>query len=243
MMACETLPSSILQENINRDASRNFKADDGTIAWKDNGTRQRVSDLDAVYLWRQWDKIVEQYSQAQLSFKSDRLIAISGLAATFMQALGDVYIAGLWKTRFVVHLCWFASEVRRHAAPMSPTRPVEYLAPSWSWASVMNCVVVSPRSGDAPPPITALNEIACLRDYHLDYKSFNTYGQSTNGIIKVQGPLHKVALQRTPASVNTRLYCLVCDDGHIPNTQLIHMDVDDDSDDWSEVHFCLFSIT
>ncbi|KAF2744837.1 HET-domain-containing protein, partial [Sporormia fimetaria CBS 119925] len=81
-------------------------------------------------LYENWRKAVHAYSIRQLSFESDKLPAIAGLAQAFAETTGDHYLAGLWQTRLLRELLW-------STRPEIPTaRPEERRAPSWSWASV-----------------------------------------------------------------------------------------------------------
>lgn len=71
---------------------------------------------------------MEQYSLRKLTFQSDKLVAISGLAEKFSSALGT-YAAGLWpQHEFARSLCW-----RLRSASMSSSA---FIAPSWSWAAL-----------------------------------------------------------------------------------------------------------
>ncbi|KAJ8065680.1 hypothetical protein OCU04_006352 [Sclerotinia nivalis] len=74
--------------------------------------------------WEQWISI---YSQTHLTKASDKLVAVSALAKCTRAVLNDIYLAGLWRTEFVDQLIWHAKW---------GSRPREYQAPSWSWASV-----------------------------------------------------------------------------------------------------------
>jgi Heterokaryon incompatibility protein (HET) len=79
----------------------------------------------------QWLGIVKIYTQTHLTKDSDRLIALAGIASTVQNTLRwpvNDYHAGLWRYDLPVDLLW------RMAA--SGTRVREYVAPSWSWASV-----------------------------------------------------------------------------------------------------------
>ena len=55
--------------------------------------------------------MVESYTTRQLSFQSDRLPAISGLAEAFEQATGITgYAAGLWQEDLLDGLLWSVEE-------------------------------------------------------------------------------------------------------------------------------------
>jgi hypothetical protein len=66
---------------------------------------------DSPSLISQWMRIVEEYSGRQLSFETDRLSALSGLAKQFeaSQILGT-YHAGLWKQNFLDLMIWRTRE-------------------------------------------------------------------------------------------------------------------------------------
>ncbi len=81
-----------------------------------------------------WQRVVQQYTHGQLSYESDKLVAIAGLAE-HMQGkwLGPTitYLGGLWSFDLIEGLTW-----RRNKTLTSLARPKAYRAPSWSWASV-----------------------------------------------------------------------------------------------------------
>ncbi|KAF2629341.1 HET-domain-containing protein [Macroventuria anomochaeta] len=78
-----------------------------------------------------WYELVEDYASRSLTFPTDKLIAFSGLAKDFGCGRKQ-YLAGIWSTDLPAALLW---RVNDYAA----TRPA-YLAPSWSWASLMGSV-------------------------------------------------------------------------------------------------------
>jgi hypothetical protein len=67
-----------------------------------------------------------------LSFDTDKLPAISGIASVFMNLLEDRYVDGLWENDIYRGLLWYATGVITKA---SSSR-----APSWSWASIDSSV-------------------------------------------------------------------------------------------------------
>jgi hypothetical protein len=76
-----------------------------------------------------WFEIVERYCKTDLTFETDKLPAISGLARYIQNHTGDQYCSGIWESQFHLGLLW---------APGSQgvKRPMSIRAPSWSWASV-----------------------------------------------------------------------------------------------------------
>ncbi|OCK75717.1 HET-domain-containing protein, partial [Lepidopterella palustris CBS 459.81] len=74
-----------------------------------------------------WYEILDSYTQMQLTYPSDILIALSGIAKDFQQFNLDEYVVGMWKRSLLSDLCWEVD---------MPGRPSTYRAPSWSWASL-----------------------------------------------------------------------------------------------------------
>ena len=79
-----------------------------------------------------WRNIVALYSSCKLTRSSDKLIALSGLAQYVQRFIDDEYLAGLWRRELLYDLLWHANSSR----VIPNTRPAEYRAPSWSWASI-----------------------------------------------------------------------------------------------------------
>lgn len=101
------------------------------------------SDTEAVHQ-DQWYGKVEDYTSRFLTKESDKLVAFSGYARDFRQELlpDGTYLAGLWKEHFLGCLLWrirrdLRQPGQRHPfAAFEPRRPMEYRAPTWSWASL-----------------------------------------------------------------------------------------------------------
>ena len=60
-------------------------------------------------LLQQWCKILKIYTHRNLTLGTDRLPAISGIAAQFGSVLCDKYKAGLWKSAMISQLLWIRS--------------------------------------------------------------------------------------------------------------------------------------
>lgn len=94
------------------------------------------------HLYEAWNSLVQIYSQRNLTFPADRILAISGLAERFSQHLSfsEYYVAGMWSSAFPACLLW----TNRAATPLLP-RAATYQGPSWSWVAI-NTPVVFPYS-------------------------------------------------------------------------------------------------
>lgn len=91
--------------------------------------------------WR-WDQIAWYYSGTELTYGSDRLAALSGIAARQHEATGDQYLAGLWRKGLIYDLLWRLEEHVEGTGPSDAKRMVrnrcrpDWRAPTWSWLSV-----------------------------------------------------------------------------------------------------------
>jgi hypothetical protein len=134
--------------------------------------------------YKEWrDYIVPEYSQRRLSYRSDKLNALTGIAREFQSCLNDEYLAGLWKGDLVRGLLW------RTAEP-DPGSTI-YVAPSWSWASV-DVPVDYPSYLTEWRAIDNTSVIECQLQ-HV-YEAF-PMGRIDNGSISMQGGLSWGILQ------------------------------------------------
>lgn len=77
-----------------------------------------------------WDKVVSMYTAADLTYASDKLVAISGLARAAQHESKDEYFAGLWWQSMEFDLCWNVKT--QH---LDRREALSHVAPAWSWAS------------------------------------------------------------------------------------------------------------
>ncbi|KAH7216222.1 heterokaryon incompatibility protein-domain-containing protein [Fusarium oxysporum] len=146
-----------------------------------------------------WNFLVESYSRRQLSFETDKLPAIAGMARWLQQHTGETYLAGLWKEHICQDLLWrnypyeemrpvWADRSRGHVygpeKPLSPfKKPKAYRAPSWSWASL-----------DGSVKFEALSISVCsyFCDSFLEYYNESQFGKILSGWLKIKAPLVEV---------------------------------------------------
>jgi len=74
-----------------------------------------------------WREVVVAYTGMSLTYPKDIFPALQALAKSMPSVMGP-YLAGLWTNQLAWHLSWYS------AVPQS--RPIEWRAPTWSWASV-----------------------------------------------------------------------------------------------------------
>ena len=89
-----------------------------------------------------WYRFVETYTNKRLTFPSDKLLAFHGIA---MDKSGTNYVAGLLRQDPWASLLWCRDENQVLHRPGQ--RYTEYVAPSWSWASLDVPVLFYEASG------------------------------------------------------------------------------------------------
>lgn len=130
------------------------------VGWSSHGVLDVPGGYWATY-FDYWRGIVSQFSQRQLTNSADRLPALSGLADEVQRATGSDYVAGMWKDELITCLAWTCHYVYNQDGDYGDyaggipsgnfatiwgkswpnnIRPANYVAPSWSWASVKGTV-------------------------------------------------------------------------------------------------------
>ncbi|KAF2867419.1 heterokaryon incompatibility protein-domain-containing protein [Massariosphaeria phaeospora] len=83
-------------------------------------------------LQEDWLEFIRNYTNCSISRKSDRLLAVNGIAQTISRITGDKLICGLWESYLLVELMW----QRRLDSSIQPgiQDTHKWQAPTWSWA-------------------------------------------------------------------------------------------------------------
>lgn len=92
-----------------------------------------LKQMVASILTRTWLLILEDYTKRELTFESDKLPALKGLAQYVTDLTQDQYVFGLWKSSLRLGLLWRTAP---YECPSERRGRVLNRAPSWSWASV-----------------------------------------------------------------------------------------------------------
>ncbi|OTA91910.1 hypothetical protein M434DRAFT_32304 [Hypoxylon sp. CO27-5] len=145
-------------------------------------TRAREKEaLTKVEVEKTWRRIVQFYSELQLTSQTDRLLAIGAIAEqTQAVRKNQTYLAGLWSASLGLDLLW----VSKRRAAGNPRQPSElYIAPTWSWASAPGPVDYSWTS-----PTKANIEIL---EANCKYYNDNPFGKAMEGRLVMCG--HSVA--------------------------------------------------
>ncbi|KAM0254235.1 hypothetical protein ACHAP5_000222 [Fusarium lateritium] len=145
-----------------------------------------------------WYDILQEYTSRSLTFESDRLVAIAGIAEEYQRYARippDSYLAGLWRPALLSSLLWFVSEGRKVLPPQN------YRAPSWSWASVERDPDSSGRSSMGNRGITREWKesnmpwipVATVIDAAVTTVG-SEFGSVSDGFVVLRGPLFKARL-------------------------------------------------
>lgn len=168
----------------------------------------RLSLMEAEY----WSTVVQAYSRASLTRQTDKLVALSGVAREVRYLLKSTYLAGLWKCHFPICLLW--------RAKAGCHRPKEYLAPSWSWASVEGPI-------DLPCDLSKVSkfnygrtEIATVLDVDIDLTvAEDPFGRVKGGWIQMKGRLAVASWQWPDAAQNHMYKTPIALKSYVPPSQ------------------------
>lgn len=121
-----------------KEVDRDTMSVDEEAGWQKARPKHKVrnaqrpkSAKDSQELYKAWHAIVEAYSICDLTKPEDKFLAISGAAKNVQQISRDNYLAGLWERSVVRDLLWHA-----HSERQVKVLPLNYRAPTWSWASL-----------------------------------------------------------------------------------------------------------
>ncbi|KAE8333748.1 heterokaryon incompatibility protein-domain-containing protein [Aspergillus sergii] len=89
-------------------------------------------ELNGDKCWEVWRDVVRLYSGADLTVPTDRLAALSSMAQRMPRQIFGDYLAGLWSKNLIQELIWRRDHMRKDKF----FRYKQYVAPSFSWASI-----------------------------------------------------------------------------------------------------------
>lgn len=101
-----------------------------------------------------WREIVEDYSNRHLTFQTDKLIALQGIATVFPSAHEDELLGGIWRNDLPGGLLWVTWD------PFNSEPTALEGVPSWPWASIRGSIKYSYSKIDE----VCLNVVEASRD-------------------------------------------------------------------------------
>jgi hypothetical protein len=149
-------------------------------------------EMEQTKTYSSWTRILNLYVQCGLSNGDDKLTALAGLAAQTHKCLvQDNYLAGLWLSRLASDLVWYCGPTQKDDLS-PPSSSAQYVAPSWSWASITSAVTIS-----LGPFRSARNFGWDILDAGVELaSSVNPYGPVKSGYLRLRGCLFKVATRK-----------------------------------------------
>ncbi|KLU86475.1 hypothetical protein MAPG_05487 [Magnaporthiopsis poae ATCC 64411] len=179
-------------------------------------TRERRTALRKSYYMT-----VVMFVSRNITYPSDKLPAISGIAQICHPLFGGDYLAGIWSTDILYGLAWY---VGREIGEESIARTGPYRAPTWSWASVDRRLYwATPEFGACECPGTTKMELLSY-DVCLETPQ-NPYGQVTRASLRVRGYTRRLIRSRS------HLWT-----GDVPSEWFTPESNWDDSADWAKYY-------
>lgn len=167
-----------------------------------------------------WAEVVRRFSGADLTFASDKLLALSGIARRIHGQKGGEYLAGLWRDeRIEAQLCWRVDEPKE--------RPEVWRAPSWSWASVDGPISYMPTQ-----PGICDDTYARFVDASVTPVAGDVFGQLSAGTLQLacSGILFghlvdgdKVVVQGSGEKFQCPVFLDALDEGDLPKDDEIYL--------------------
>ncbi|KAK5692283.1 hypothetical protein LTR17_025412 [Elasticomyces elasticus] len=142
---------------------------------------------------QRWCDIVMAYTECSLSYTSDKLVAIAGMAQMMSKFTQCQYLGGLWRKDLEHQLLWKVVSVMPKAAQNEPR------GPSWSWASVDGGVEWQYwQGGFDPGGFGDIRWLARVESCEVKTITPNLFGQVASGSLVITGPLSVLKLHVYP---------------------------------------------
>lgn len=144
-----------------------------------NSNGREASDERDIYF--RWLGIVNVYASRDLTKASDKLPAISGLAAEVSRLTGAKYLAGIWQEDLLNGLLWYPTLSQRNTENL-------LTGPSWSWVGVDTELQFATRERQriyTPQDVEVIETETILEGQ-------NIYGAVRSGHVKLKGLAHEL---------------------------------------------------
>ncbi|KZL77380.1 hypothetical protein CT0861_11256 [Colletotrichum tofieldiae] len=150
--------------------------------------------------FEQWRAIVSEFSTRRLSYGSDKLPALSGLASVIHEKTGSPYLAGLWKDNFVRDLNWYSPSRTLDKLDDANAEATDgYCAPTYSWASANGLINFFQGSfavsHPGTPPSTKWIAKSSLVDAKTVVDGSNPLGRVKSGYATLRGHISQALLE------------------------------------------------
>jgi hypothetical protein len=179
---------------------------------------------------------VAQSASANLTFRSDKLVALAGLAARIHSGTGYQYLAGLWRETLQFDLLW----TTMFDAFDPPSEKSEtYRAPTWSWASADSKITTWMYGGYDLEEKSFLFQFDSSDIHPLDELDTNKLGALTSASLTLKGktrPLYANSL-----SYHTEIpdaWFKIAANIHISGVYFGQLHPDTKTTDFSNIYLC-----
>lgn len=143
-----------------------------------------------------WLQIVEEFTRRSMTFTTDRLQAVSGIAKAAQETEKQRYLCGLWsgERTLLYGLLWMSGYegLKEKAVPedvKAHHRQPRSYAPSWSWTSVTGCVVFMEMKFERFETIKMAAELISAA---CSLNGPNPYGPVDDGTLVLKGTVAQV---------------------------------------------------
>ncbi|KAE8447276.1 hypothetical protein EG329_010970 [Mollisiaceae sp. DMI_Dod_QoI] len=172
---CCDWPERSTEKDLNSNSWTNQSKSD----WQDILSGSATVDKDKAV--QMWTAIINHYSShGAFTFKTDKLLAIGGLASRVQKSTQCRYLAGIWEHNLLPQLMWDVGHGGADDTSVSP-----YVAPSWSWASIdvpISRYIIN-KVDYKPSPAVDIHEV------DVNLVTDNEFGQVNGGFLVLIGRL------------------------------------------------------
>jgi hypothetical protein len=136
-----------------------------------------------------WYAMVRVYSLRKLTKQSDKVPAISGIAAIVSDKISSSYVAGLWKDTLLFDLQWktFPLIPKEEHRLLRTSRT--YLAPTFSWVSTNSQTEYEHGGRIFWPTLDDVVADTVTINVQITLKGINPFGEVIDGFLILEGPL------------------------------------------------------
>ncbi|KAH6708824.1 heterokaryon incompatibility protein-domain-containing protein [Leptodontidium sp. MPI-SDFR-AT-0119] len=158
--------------------------------------------VPSVYTFEVWKRLVETYSKTALTNRTDKLIALAGIAKIMSRRIlsgrDEDYVAGMWRPHLESQLLWHVDPAvdKEGKYLLDSKRPgiEHYRAPSFSWAAIdsergINYADVTDFGLDVETDLLIKIETVILK-----YKTDDRFGMLTGGFLRLKGVLKRIII-------------------------------------------------
>ncbi|PVH80419.1 HET-domain-containing protein [Cadophora sp. DSE1049] len=152
-----------------------------------------------------WLGLAERYSERYLTYESDKLPALSGLATYFSELYKQKYYAGIFNGAVAETLLWRPTKLG------GLEKPERYVAPSWSWVRPNGWIkMVAPQQPGGSRDLRAVSQLeSMLEDVRFELRSEVAeapYGRiKEGGLMRVSGLVKDVWMERVESDDDHRM--------------------------------------